>query len=66
MAVNGHAAFETLKKDGSPFCAMVTDVNLGAGPDGWAVAKRARELNETLPVIYLTGASGHQWQSKAC
>ena len=62
-AENGRAAFEALDEDGSPFCAIVTDINLGAGPDGWAVAKRGRELNKALPVIYLTGASGYQWQS---
>jgi DNA-binding response OmpR family regulator len=64
MAENGRAAFEALDEDGSPFCAMVTDINLGAGPDGWAVAKRGRELNPALPVIYLTGASGHQWRAQ--
>jgi len=63
-AENGTAAFEVLDEDGSPFCAVVTDVDLGAGPDGWAVAKRARELNRALPVIYVTGGSGHQWQSQ--
>ena len=63
-AENGRAAFEALDEDGSPFCAIVTDINLGAGPDGWAVAKRGRELNKALPVIYLTGASGYQWQSQ--
>jgi DNA-binding response OmpR family regulator len=63
-AEDGRAAFEALDNDGSPFCAIVTDVNLGSGPDGWAVAKRGRELNKTLPVIYMTGASGHQWQAE--
>jgi CheY-like chemotaxis protein len=50
-AENGTAAFESLDHDGSPFCAIVTNVNLGHGPDGWAVAKRGRELNRTLPVV---------------
>jgi DNA-binding response OmpR family regulator len=63
-AEDGGAAFEALDNDGSPFCAIVTDVNLGSGPDGWAVAKRGRELNKTLPVIYVTGASAHQWQAE--
>jgi CheY-like chemotaxis protein len=47
-----------------PFCAVVTDINLGDGPDGWAVAKHGRELNRELPVVYVTGANGHQWQSE--
>jgi len=62
---NGTAAFEALDDGGSPFWAIITDINLGTGPDGWAVTKRARELNRVLPVIYLTGASGHQWASNA-
>jgi len=42
---------------------MVTDVNLGAGPTGWDVAAKAREMIPTLPVIYVTGDSGHHWPS---
>jgi two-component system, OmpR family, response regulator len=64
-AETGEAAIEALDEDGQPFCAVVTDVNLGRGPDGWAVARRARELSRGLPVVYVTGASGHQWISEA-
>jgi len=64
VAENGTAAFDALDNDADPFCAIVTDVNLGTGPDGWAVANRARELNQDLPVIYVSGASGHEWRSK--
>jgi DNA-binding response OmpR family regulator len=39
-------------------------VNLGAGPDGWEIAERARALNSKLPVVYMTGASGGDWKSK--
>jgi DNA-binding response OmpR family regulator len=62
-AEDGRAAFEALDGDGSPFCAIVTDVNLGNGPDGWTVAERGRQLNKNLPVVYITGASAHQWRS---
>jgi DNA-binding response OmpR family regulator len=64
VAESGTAAFDALDGDADPFCAIVTDVNLGAGPDGWEVARRARELNNTLPVIYVSGGSGNEWQSK--
>jgi len=30
---------------------------------GWDVAKRARELNGMLPVIYMTGAAAGDWPS---
>ena len=64
VAESGAAAFDALDGNADPFCAVVTDVNLGDGPDGWEVARRARELNNTLPVIYISGASGHDWKSK--
>jgi len=59
IAESGAAAFDALDDNADPFCAVVTDVNLGTGPDGWAVARRGRELNHFLPVIYVSGASGH-------
>jgi DNA-binding response OmpR family regulator len=63
-AESGTAAFDALDNDAAPFCAIVTDVNLGDGPDGWEVARHARELNDALPVIYVSGANGHEWQRK--
>ena len=36
---------------------LVTDIDLGAGPHGWDVAQRARELNPLIPIVYM---SGHQ------
>jgi DNA-binding response OmpR family regulator len=62
-ADNGGAAFEALDDNGEPWCAVITDVNLGHGPDGWAVARHARDLNRKLPVVYITGGSPHQWQA---
>jgi DNA-binding response OmpR family regulator len=64
MAANGTAAIDALDGNADPFCAIVTDINLGSGPDGWEVARRARELNEALPVVYVTGGSAHQWKTK--
>lgn len=63
-AESGEAALDALDEDAEPFCAVVTDVNLGDGPDGWQVARRARELNQAMPVVYLTGASGHKWKTE--
>jgi DNA-binding NtrC family response regulator len=41
---------------------LITDVNLGRDKlSGWDVAKRARELNPSVAVIYMTGDSGHDW-----
>jgi len=61
---SGDAALDALDGDAEPFSVLVTDINLGDGPDGWETGKRARELDGEIPVIYMTGASGHEWQDK--
>lgn len=37
------------------FDALITDVNLGPGADGFSVAQRWRSLHPDKPVIFLTG-----------
>jgi DNA-binding response OmpR family regulator len=61
---SGDDALEVLDGDAHPFCALVTDVNLGEGADGWEVGKRARELDDDIPVVYMSGASAHEWNIK--
>ena len=46
------------------FSALVTDVNLGNGIDGWEVAKRLRQREPTLPVIYVTASPAEEWALK--
>lgn len=43
--------------------ALLTDINLKGQLTGWDVAKRARELNPEMPVIYMTGAAADEWPS---
>jgi len=64
VADSGDDALEALDGDADPFCVLVTDVNLGKGTDGWEVGKRARELDEQIPVIYMSGGGAHEWKSK--
>jgi DNA-binding response OmpR family regulator len=61
---DGNQAFAELDADTTRFKAIVTDVKLGEGPDGWDVARRARELVSDMPVVYITGDSTHDWSSK--
>jgi DNA-binding NtrC family response regulator len=63
-ANSGDEAIAVLEADGAKFHALVSDIKLGSGPTGWDVAKRARELNEHLPVVYMTGGNGHEWASQ--
>jgi CheY-like chemotaxis protein len=61
---SGASALEALDDNADPFCAVVTDIDLGAGPDGWDVAIRARELNQAMPVVYVSAASENEWESR--
>jgi two-component system cell cycle response regulator CpdR len=31
---------------------------------GWEVARVAREIDPTMPVVYMTGTQGEEWASK--
>lgn len=43
---------------------LVTDINLPGKTDGWEIARLAREIVATLPVVYMTCAAGYEWASK--
>jgi DNA-binding response OmpR family regulator len=60
----GTQALAELDADATRFKAVVTDVNLGTGPDGWEVGRHARELVSDMPVVYISGDSSHEWASK--
>jgi DNA-binding response OmpR family regulator len=62
--MNGGEAFAELSEDAARFRAVITDIKLGAGPDGWDVGRRTREQVPEMPVIYLSGDSSHEWASK--
>ena len=64
-ASSGEEAVAMLEAEASDARVLLTDVNLSPGKlTGWHVAKRARELKPDVPVVYITGASGHEWASK--
>ncbi len=63
-AADGAAACDSLDESVEPFNVIITDVNLGRGLDGWEVARRARSTDGAMPVIYTTGAHGHERGSK--
>jgi DNA-binding response OmpR family regulator len=47
-------AYDALRHDRS-FACMIVDVNLGSGTTGYDVARFARQIDPTLPVIYVSG-----------
>jgi CheY-like chemotaxis protein len=64
-ATSGEQAIEILDAKGEYFRALVTDVNLGGSKtSGWKVAEHARQINDRLPILYMTGGSAHDWDAK--
>lgn len=49
-------AFEALAAN-RPLLALVTDVDLGPGPDGFDIARAARLAYPDLPVVYVSGTT---------
>jgi CheY-like chemotaxis protein len=61
-AATGAEALAALEESAG-FVGLVTDINFGGPPVGWDVASRAREINPTIAVVYMTGDSGHEWSA---
>jgi len=64
VADSGDQAVQLLVAHAADLRGLITDVNLGDGPDGWAIAREARQLVAGLPVVYVSGASDHEWTSR--
>ena len=64
VATNGQQALAELETEPERFRAVITDIRLGRGPDGWEVARRARELVRRMPVVYVSGDSAYEWEVK--
>lgn len=59
--MNAAEAADQIAELGARLSAIVTDIQLGAGPNGWAVAVEARTQLPLLPVVYMTGDSASDW-----
>jgi CheY-like chemotaxis protein len=63
LASSGEQALTLLQSEETKCQALITDVNLSGAVTGWDVARRARELNPHIPVVYMTGAAADEWPS---
>ena len=61
IATNGADALTALDAPSAKFAGLVTDIGLGHGPDGWEVARRAREYHADMPIVYMTAESAGEW-----
>src|SRR5690606_30647728 len=57
-AADGAEAIDLLQGRAFRPDALITDLGLGQGPNGWQVARFARTLQPALPVVYITGGRG--------
>ncbi len=64
IATNGAQAMAELESDAMRFRGVLTDIRLGDGPNGWEIARRARELVPGVPVVYMSGDSPHEWDAQ--
>ena len=61
---SGAEAITDIDARAADFAALVTDIDLGALPNGWEVARHAREVAPNLPVIYVSGGSAGDWPAQ--
>lgn len=64
VACNGKEAIALFGEHREGLRGLVTDINLDDGLDGWQLARAARERVSDLPVVYVSGASGHEWAAR--
>lgn len=64
LASNGREGIAALADRTDEIVGLITDITLGDGPTGWEVARHARELNPGLPVVYVSGRDGHEWNAR--
>lgn len=64
VANSGADALAVLAEQSHELHGLITDINLGDGPDGWEVARTARELMSGLPIVYVSAVSEHEWTSQ--
>ncbi|MBB1251588.1 response regulator [Rhizobium sp. G21] len=58
---NGANAIKQAQEQTDRIRVIVTDIDLGRDLTGWDVARRAREANPAVAVIYMTGRSASDW-----
>jgi DNA-binding response OmpR family regulator len=63
-ASDAQGAIALFEVNGDEIRGLITDINLEDGVDGWELARTAREHSSDLPVVYVSGASGHEWTSR--
>jgi CheY-like chemotaxis protein len=56
VVASAREALALLQSELVKYSALVTDINLADGYNGWDVARQAREIDPSLAVVYATSA----------
>jgi CheY-like chemotaxis protein len=57
-SVHSHAEAIAALSQGEDLNVLLTDIDLGPGPDGFDVGRQARRLRPGLPVVFVSGTVG--------
>ncbi|RVH16552.1 response regulator [Sinorhizobium meliloti] len=60
---SGFKAIEILRAGTSVVDGIVTDIRFCQPPDGWQVARAAREIDPDMPIVYISGHAAFEWAS---
>ena len=63
IAQSGEEAVTLFKGKVMNYAALVTDIDLKGHMNGWELARRAREVHPTFPIVYMTGLAALDWPS---
>ncbi|SFP26129.1 response regulator [Qipengyuania nanhaisediminis] len=63
-AFHAEEAFKIMADSRDGIDLLLTDINLGQGPDGWDVARKSRELLGELPIIFVSEDSQCDWEKQ--
>ena len=64
LVENGEKATSAFDENAGEIGGLVADVKLGGNVTGWDVARHAREVNQDLPVVYITGFYVEDWAAQ--
>jgi DNA-binding response OmpR family regulator len=64
IAGSAEEAVTLLQGGQTNYRALVINVGLNRGMDGWEAARKARQINPDFPIIYITAGAGNEWPSQ--
>ena len=64
LAESGEKATSAFDENAGEIGGLIADVKLGGNVTGWDVARHAREVNQDLPVVYITGFYVEDWAAQ--